>query len=49
MVLGVDWLSQFNPMPFDFKQSSIGFCYEGIEVELKCELEKEDILIVEEK
>lgn len=46
MVLWVDWLSQFNLVIFGFEQSSIKFCYKGMEVELKSELGKDEILMI---
>ncbi|KAL2465320.1 Uncharacterized protein Adt_41171 [Abeliophyllum distichum] len=37
MVLGVNWLSQFEPITFDFIQGHISFVNEGIEVTLSSE------------
>lgn len=47
MVLGVDWLSQFNPVVFDFQRSSIKFSYQGMEVELKSAIMDEELLMME--
>lgn len=47
MVLGVDWLSQFNLVIFDFKQGSIMFAYKGAQVELNSENADEEFLMME--
>lgn len=50
MVLGVDWLSQFNPLMFDFNQSIKRIYHKGLDVEFKGELgDKEFIMIGEEQ
>lgn len=47
MVLEVDWLSQFNPVMFKFKQSIIRISYEGMEAVLRSEHMNEEFLMIE--
>lgn len=49
MVLGVDWLSQFNLVLFDFKKGSIIFTYNGEKMELECETIKGEIKMISDK
>lgn len=46
MVLGVDWLSQFNLILFDFNRGSIKFNFDGEEIDLKSESSKRNFMMV---
>lgn len=42
IVLGVDWLSQFNPVLFDFIEGSITLTYESTKMEFYNEVIKDE-------